>query len=78
MLKERMQTRQRKNEFFCHLNTFLEKVEADVDEPNKASIRVLEALGMSRTQREIVNEHPLLYYEIQNWNREESANLPAI
>lgn len=55
----------------------LEKVEADVDEPNKASIRVLEALGMSRTQREIVNEHPLLYYEIQNWNREESANLPA-
>jgi RimJ/RimL family protein N-acetyltransferase len=55
----------------------LEKVEADVDEPNKASIRVLEALRMSRTQRAIVNERPLLYYEIQNWSREESGKLPA-
>ncbi len=43
----------------------LEKVEADVDEPNKASVRVLEALGMSRARRAIVNERPLLYYEIQ-------------
>ena len=55
----------------------LERVEADVDEPNKVSIRVLEALGMSRTRRAIVNERPLLYYEIQNWSREESAKLPA-
>lgn len=43
----------------------LESVVADVDELNAASIRVLEALGMSRTQRAIVNERPLLYYEIQ-------------
>ena len=55
----------------------LKKVEADVDEPNKASIRVLEALGMSRTQRVIVNERPLLYYEIQTWRREATEKLPA-
>jgi RimJ/RimL family protein N-acetyltransferase len=55
----------------------LKKVEADVDEPNKASIRVLEALGMSRTRRAIVNERPLLYYEIQTWRREASEKLPA-
>jgi RimJ/RimL family protein N-acetyltransferase len=51
----------------------LKKVEADVDEPNKASIQVLEALGMSLTRRAIVNEHPLLYFEIQTWRSEESA-----
>ncbi|MEO1349232.1 MAG: GNAT family N-acetyltransferase [Cyanobacteria bacterium J06635_15] len=48
----------------------LKKVEADVDEPNQASIRVLEALGMSRTRRAIINDCPLLYYEIQTWRRE--------
>ena len=32
-------------------------------------IRVLEALGMSRTRRVIVNERPLLYYEIQTWRK---------
>ncbi|PMB51578.1 GNAT family N-acetyltransferase [Fischerella thermalis CCMEE 5201] len=37
---------------------------ADVDEPNDRSIRVLEKIGMSRTKRAIVNEKPLLYYEI--------------
>jgi RimJ/RimL family protein N-acetyltransferase len=37
---------------------------ADVDEPNDRSIRVLERIGMSRTKRAIVNERPLLYYEI--------------
>ncbi|WP_016873534.1 GNAT family N-acetyltransferase [Chlorogloeopsis fritschii PCC 9212] len=42
----------------------LEWAIADVDEPNEASIRVLEALGMSRTRRAIVNGRPLLYYEI--------------
>jgi RimJ/RimL family protein N-acetyltransferase len=41
------------------------KVVADVDEPNKVSIQVLERLGMSRTRRSIVNGRPLLYYEIQ-------------
>lgn len=55
----------------------LKKVEADVDEPNKASIRVLEALGMPRTRRAIVNEHPLLYYESKTWSREGSAKLLA-
>jgi RimJ/RimL family protein N-acetyltransferase len=55
----------------------LEKVEADVDEPNNASIRALEALGMSRTRRAIVNEHPLLYYEIQTWKREAIEQRPA-
>ena len=55
----------------------LKKVEADVDEPNKASIRVLEALGMSRTRRAIVNERPLLYYEIQTGRREATEKLPA-
>ncbi|MFQ4142517.1 GNAT family N-acetyltransferase [Chlorogloeopsis sp. ULAP02] len=42
----------------------LECVIADVDEPNKASIKVLEALGMTRTRRALVNGRPLLYYEI--------------
>ncbi|NER19829.1 MAG: GNAT family N-acetyltransferase [Symploca sp. SIO1C2] len=39
------------------------KVRADVDEPNIASVRVLEKLGMKQTGREVVNEHPLLYFE---------------
>ncbi|WP_315790055.1 GNAT family N-acetyltransferase [Fischerella sp. JS2] len=37
---------------------------ADVDEPNDRSIRVLDKIGMSQTKRAIVNERPLLYYEI--------------
>ncbi|MBD1891468.1 MULTISPECIES: GNAT family N-acetyltransferase [unclassified Coleofasciculus] len=41
----------------------LPKVRADVDEPNIASVRVLEKLGMRQTGREVVNEHPLLYFE---------------
>ena len=53
----------------------LERVEADVDEPNNASIRLLETLGMSRTRRAIVNEHPLLYYEMQTWRREAPKKL---
>jgi len=42
---------------------------ADVDEPNEASIRVLEKLGMSRTGRRILNERPLLDYEIRRSRR---------
>lgn len=38
-------------------------VRADVDEPNTASVRVLEKLDMKRTGREVVNGHPLLYFE---------------
>lgn len=41
----------------------LPKVRADVDEPNIASVRVLEKLGMRRTGREVVNGNPLLYFE---------------
>lgn len=44
----------------------LKRIVADVDEPNQASIRVLEALGMTRIGKAIVNECPLLYYEIQS------------
>jgi RimJ/RimL family protein N-acetyltransferase len=40
----------------------LEQVVADVDEPNTASIRTLESLGMARTGRAMVNGRPLLYY----------------
>ncbi|AFY77536.1 MAG: GNAT family N-acetyltransferase [Hydrococcus sp. C42_A2020_068] len=43
-----------------------DRVIADVDEPNAASIRVLEKLGMSPARRTIVNERPLLYYEIRD------------
>lgn len=51
----------------------LESVVADVDEPNQASIRVLEALGMTRTKRAIINDRPLLYYEMQAPIRDESV-----
>ncbi|MBE9156076.1 GNAT family N-acetyltransferase [Nodosilinea sp. LEGE 06152] len=43
----------------------LEQVVADVDEPNIASIQVLERLGMVRTGQAVVNDHPLLYYALQ-------------
>ncbi len=43
----------------------LSRVVADVDEPNRASIRVLERLGMRRTGRRIVNDRPLVDYEIR-------------
>jgi RimJ/RimL family protein N-acetyltransferase len=41
----------------------LTKVKADVDEPNAASVRVLEKLGMRRTGRAVVKGRPLLYFE---------------
>jgi len=41
----------------------LPRVAADVDEPNTASVRVLEKLGLKRRGREIVRGRPLLYYE---------------
>jgi hypothetical protein len=44
----------------------LTRVIADVDEPNTASTRVLEKMGMRRTGRRIVNEHPSSTTEIQN------------
>ncbi|UBF29292.1 GNAT family N-acetyltransferase [Kovacikia minuta CCNUW1] len=48
----------------------LETIRADVDEPNAASIRVLEALGMAQIGREIVNDRPLLYYETRCLSQE--------
>jgi RimJ/RimL family protein N-acetyltransferase len=42
----------------------LPKVKADVDEPNEASVRVLEKLGMKLTHRAEVEGRPLLYFEI--------------
>lgn len=39
------------------------KVIADVDEPNIASVRVLEKLGMKQTKRAVVQGKPLLYFE---------------
>jgi ribosomal-protein-alanine N-acetyltransferase len=41
----------------------LPRVRADVDEPNAASVRVLEKLGMTRTSRAEVEGRPLLYFE---------------
>jgi RimJ/RimL family protein N-acetyltransferase len=38
------------------------QIEADVDEPNVASVRVLEKLGMQQVKRAIVHGKPLLYY----------------
>jgi RimJ/RimL family protein N-acetyltransferase len=40
-------------------------VAADVDEPNQASVRVLDKLGMRRTGRRVVNGRPILDYEIR-------------
>lgn len=48
----------------------LECIVADVDEPNQASIRVLEKLAMSRTRQAIVNERPLLYYKLHASSRD--------
>ena len=43
----------------------LEQVVADVDEPNTASIHMLERLGMVQTGRAMVNDRPLLYYALR-------------
>jgi ribosomal-protein-alanine N-acetyltransferase len=39
------------------------RVRADVDEPNVASVRVLEKLGMRCVGRAVVTGRPLLYFE---------------
>jgi len=44
-------------------NLAISQVRADVDEPNIASVRVLEKLGMRQTGRAVVNGHSLLYFE---------------
>lgn len=38
---------------------------ADVDEPDHASVRVLEKLGMTRVAPEVVAEEPLLYRDAE-------------
>ncbi len=42
----------------------LPRVVADVDEPNVASVRVLEKLGMRRTNRRLVQGRPILDFEL--------------
>jgi RimJ/RimL family protein N-acetyltransferase len=42
----------------------LRELVADVDEPNAASVRVLEKLGLRRVRRAVVNERTLLYYAL--------------
>ena len=42
------------------------KVIADVDEPNLASVRVLQKLGMKQTRRDVVQGNPLLYFVYNN------------
>ncbi len=42
----------------------LRELVADVDEPNTASLRVLEKLGFRRVRRAVVNGRPLLYYAL--------------
>ncbi|KOP25636.1 acetyltransferase [Hapalosiphon sp. MRB220] len=54
---------------YAFANLSLKYIVADVDEPNDRSIRVLDKIGMSRTKRAIVNERPLLYYEIYDPTR---------
>lgn len=41
----------------------LAKIVADVDEPNRASVRVLEKLGMTKTRCEISQTSVVLFYE---------------
>jgi len=38
-------------------------VKADADEPNIASVRVLEKIGMTKTGSAVVREKPLVYFE---------------
>jgi len=42
----------------------LERVVADVDEPNAGSVRILEKLGMRRIRQAVVDGRPLLYFEL--------------
>lgn len=50
------------NHAFAALN--LPKIVSEVDAPNVASVRILEKLGMSQTKKVVVNDLPLLYFEI--------------
>ncbi|HEX7150398.1 MAG TPA: GNAT family N-acetyltransferase [Thermoanaerobaculia bacterium] len=43
----------------------VDRVVADVDEPNAVSVHVLEKLGMRRVKRDIVDGKSLLYYELR-------------
>ncbi len=59
---------------YAFVNLGIKYIVADVDEPNDRSIRVLDKIGMSQTKRAIVNERPLLYYEIYAPNRKNINN----
>jgi RimJ/RimL family protein N-acetyltransferase len=45
--------------------TDAERAVASVDEPNQASLRVLERPGMRRTRRSMVDGKPLLHYALE-------------
>jgi hypothetical protein len=53
----------------CGSRPTLDRVVADVDEPNAASIRVLERVGLVRTWRAVVQMRPLLYYGLTRKRR---------
>ena len=48
----------------CFETLGLPRVAADVDEPNEASVRILEKLGMIRVGRRVVDGRPLLDFSI--------------
>jgi len=50
---------------YVHASLRLERVAADGDEPNAASIAVLEKLGMQRSGREVTEGRPLLLFELR-------------
>ena len=50
---------------YAHASLRLERVAADADEPNAASIAVLEKLGMQRNGREVTEGRPLLLFELR-------------
>jgi RimJ/RimL family protein N-acetyltransferase len=54
------------------------QVNADVDEPNVESVRVLEKLGMKRVKRAVVKGRPLLYFEqLSPVARADKSNAPT-
>lgn len=55
----------------------LARVKAEVDEPNVASVRVLEKLGMRRTGRAVLKGRPLLYFERSRVEGEVAQNRAA-
>lgn len=49
----------------------IQTIFSDVDEPNAASVKILEKLGMKQTHSAKINESVFLYYE---WTKQGEAN----